>query len=194
MSISTGASSVSASRAAAGLPARSAGKRPWPTSRRLASAVELVFASSICARSSVVGGDGQAQTEREGGEPLLCAVVEVTLEPVPLGIARGDHARRDSGAPRAETGSSACSRSFSSARRAALATSSASVGSRAGRPVREEGDRLAPRTSGVTSPRARAPPSTSTTCLPRAGRRPHRRVTEHRPGARGHLRRVARRR
>ena len=90
-----------------------------------------VRAGRACVRVFGVGREPRAQEpqrEREPDEALLCAVVEVALEPAALGVAclddTGAEARRSSSWAR----TSAWSRSFSSTSRAAAATSLGELG------------------------------------------------------------------
>ena len=73
----------------------------WMPRARSRSSFSARLASSPARRtSSAAAGSpvhgallGHAQVQRERHEPLLCAVVQVALDPAPLGVGRGDDAR-----------------------------------------------------------------------------------------------------
>ena len=126
---SASASTAAASPSSASTAGRShARAREAPRSLR-AIPLRLVEASSAFECTGRQLRAREAQRQRESDEPLLRAVVEITLEPLPLGIACLDDARARRAQLFEPSSTSAWSRSFSSASRAAAATSSTSCSS-----------------------------------------------------------------
>ena len=116
----------------------SATVRPWPLTTAGWSPVPRRGAPQVRARSRGAPGPGAsghldphqpllqpAQLERKRDQPLLCPVVQVSLEPLPLLLAGVDDSRTGPRSSSRRALSSACRRAFSTAMPAAAVTAPA---------------------------------------------------------------------